>query len=63
MKEKYLEKEFYEPSIIDCNGDKPLSRFGHSLVMINPVKVCLFGGAVGELEELIILMILIYIIS
>ena len=52
MKEKYLEKEFYEPSIIDCNGDKPLSRFGHSLVMINPVKVCLFGGAVGETRRI-----------
>ena len=52
MQEKYLEKESLEPFIIDCNGDKPLSRFGHSLVMINPVKVCLFGGAVGETRKI-----------
>ena len=52
MQEKYLEKESLDPFIIDCNGDKPLSRFGHSLVMINPVKVCLFGGAVGETKKI-----------
>ena len=52
MQEKYLEKESFEPFIVDCNGDKPLSRFGHSLVMINPVKVCLFGGAVGETRKI-----------
>ena len=52
MQEKYLEKESIDPIIIDCNGDKPLSRFGHSLVMINPVKVCLFGGAVGETRRI-----------
>ena len=50
--EKHLEKEFIEPSVIDCNGDKPLSRFGHSLVMITPVKICLFGGAVGETRRI-----------
>ena len=52
MQEKYLEKESLDPFIIDCNGDKPLSRFGHSLVMINPLKVCLFGGAVGETRRI-----------
>lgn len=31
---------------------KPLPRFGHSLVMINPVKVCLFGGAIGETRRI-----------
>ena len=52
LQEKYLDKESLDPFIIDCNGDKPLSRFGHSLVMINPVKVCLFGGAVGETRRI-----------
>ena len=41
---KTPEKEYIEPLEVECNGDKPLSRFGHSLVMIDPVKVCLFGG-------------------
>ena len=52
MQEKYLEKQYTEPFIIDSNGEKPLSRFGHSLVMINQVKVCLFGGAVGETKRI-----------
>jgi protein phosphatase len=52
MQEKYLEKETTEPFIVDCNGDKPLPRFGHSLVMITPVKICLFGGAVGETRRI-----------
>ena len=52
LQEKYLDKESLDPFIIDCNGDKPLSRFGHSLIMINPVKVCLFGGAVGETRKI-----------
>ena len=52
MQEKYLEKEILDPFIMDCNGEKPLSRFGHSLVMINPLKVCLFGGAVGETRKI-----------
>ena len=52
IQDKILEKESLMPFIIDCNGDKPISRFGHSLVMINPVKVCLFGGAVGETRRI-----------
>jgi protein phosphatase len=49
---KTPEKEYIEPLEVECNGDKPLSRFGHSLVMIDPVKVCLFGGAVGETRRI-----------
>ena len=52
MQEKYLEKQYTEPFIVDSNGEKPQSRFGHSLVMINQVKVCLFGGAVGETKKI-----------
>ena len=52
MQEKYLEKQYTEPFIVDSNGERPQSRFGHSLVMINQVKVCLFGGAVGETKKI-----------
>ena len=52
---KYQEKYFevYDPLIIETNGDKPLPRFGHSLVKINPIKICIFGGAVGEIRKII----------
>ena len=52
---KYQEKyfDYYNPLIIDTNGDKPLPRFGHSLVKINPIKICVFGGAVGEIRKII----------
>ena len=52
MKELFLEKESLEPFVEECNSEKPLPRFGHSLVMINPVKVCLFGGAIGETRRI-----------
>ena len=42
----------FEPFIIDCSGDKPLPLFGHSLAMINSVKVCLFGGAICTVKNL-----------
>ena len=41
-----------ESFIIDCSGDKPLPLFGHSLAMINSVKVCLFGGVTGTVKKL-----------
>ena len=41
------------PLIIETNGDKPLPRFGHSLVMINPIKICIFGGVVGEICKIV----------
>ena len=42
----------YNPIIVKTNGDKPLPRFGHSLVKINPIKICIFGGAVGEVRKI-----------
>ena len=42
----------YNPIIVETNGDKPLPRFGHSLVKINPIKICIFGGAVGEVRKI-----------
>ena len=41
-KEKY--NSFYNPILIEVNGDKPLPRFGHSLVKINQTKIVIFGG-------------------
>ncbi len=49
---KTPEREYLELLEEECNGEKPLSRFGHSLVMLDPVKVCLFGGAVGETRRI-----------
>ena len=51
---KYQEKYYDQcnPLIIETNGDKPLPRFGHSLVKINPIKICIFGGAVGEIRKI-----------
>lgn len=37
---------------VESNGNNPTSRFGHSLVKIDQVKVCLFGGAVGETRKI-----------
>ena len=47
-----LYQNHFNPKILETNGDKPLSRFGHSLVMINPIKICIFGGAVGEIRKM-----------
>ena len=51
--ENYAEKILINPAIINTNGDKPFPRFGHSLVSINPLKICVFGGAVGEIRKII----------
>ena len=49
-KEKYIDS--FTPLQIESSGDKPLPRFGHSLVMINPIKIVIFGGAVGEIRKI-----------
>ena len=49
-KEKYIDS--FTPLLIESNGDKPLPRFGHSLVMISPIKIVIFGGAVGEIRKI-----------
>jgi hypothetical protein len=33
---------------IDCVGKVPTARFGHTIVLVSPVKIILFGGAVGD---------------
>jgi hypothetical protein len=52
MEENILEKENINILPIDSNGNKPSPRFGHSLVMINNVKICIFGGAVGDTRKI-----------
>ena len=39
------------PLICDTSGNHPLPRFGQSLVSITPVKLLLFGGAVGDVKN------------
>ena len=52
MEAKILEKENIDIYPVDCNGNKPSPRFGHSLVMINNLKICIFGGAVGDTRKI-----------
>lgn len=44
LNEKFISK-------IDCTGEIPPSRFGHSIVLANQVKLILFGGAVGNIKK------------
>ena len=39
------------PITCDTSGNHPLPRFGQSLVSITPVKLLLFGGAVGDVKN------------
>ena len=52
MEENILEKESIYLSPVDSNGNKPSPRFGHSLVMINDIKICIFGGAIGDTRKI-----------
>ena len=36
---------------VESSGNKPSSRFGHSITLINSVKTVLFGGAVGDIRN------------
>ena len=40
-----------KPTILDTSGNCPFPRFGQSLVSITPVKLLLFGGAVGDVKN------------
>ena len=39
------------PKKTETSGNRPLPRFGQSLVSITPVKLLLFGGAVGDVKN------------
>ena len=36
---------------LECSGNKPSPRFGHSMILINKVKTVLFGGAIGTIRS------------
>jgi hypothetical protein len=36
---------------VDCVGKVPTARFGHTIILVSPVKVVLFGGAVGDTKN------------
>ena len=52
MEANILEKENIDILPVDTNGNRPAPRFGHSLVMINNIKVCIFGGAIGDTRKI-----------
>ena len=52
METNILDKENIDIFPVDTNGNRPSPRFGHSLVMINSIKVCIFGGAVGDTRKI-----------
>ena len=52
MEANILEKETIDIFPVDTNGNRPAPRFGHSLVMINNLKVCIFGGAIGDTRKI-----------
>ena len=33
---------------LEVYGDVPLARFGHTITLVSPSKVVLFGGATGD---------------
>ena len=37
---------------IQTLGDIPSNRFGHTLVHLTKIKICLFGGSVGDYRKL-----------
>ena len=51
MEAQLLERTFYEPLPVDTSGNKPHARFGHTMISLTPVKMVLFGGAVGETKR------------
>ena len=46
------EKELQEIKEISTIGDIPLNRFGHSIVFLSKINICLFGGFVGDSRKL-----------
>jgi hypothetical protein len=44
------EKDDFKSLVIrvDCVGKVPTARFGQTITLVSPVKVVLFGGAVGD---------------
>ena len=47
-----MEKDLEELTKIITVGDIPLNRFGHTIVHLSKIKICLFGGSVGDSRKL-----------
>ena len=47
-----MEKELEKLYKIQTLGDIPSNRFGHTLVHLTKIKICLFGGSVGDYRKL-----------
>ena len=47
-----MEKDLQELAKFPSAGDIPSNRFGHTIVPISKIKVCLFGGSIGDSRKL-----------
>ena len=47
-----MENDIKDLSKIPSVGEIPLNRFGHTIVNISKIKMCLFGGSVGDSRKL-----------
>lgn len=47
-----MEKDLQELTKFPSIGDVPSNRFGHTIVPISKIKVCLFGGSIGDSRKL-----------
>ena len=47
-----MEKELEKLYKVQTIGDIPANRFGHTLVHLTKIKICLFGGSVGDSHKL-----------
>ena len=47
-----MENELQQLKKTSPFGEKPLNRFGHTIVYLTKVKICLFGGSVGDSKKL-----------
>ncbi len=47
-----MQNNLQELTKLNTFGDLPLNRFGHTIVPLSKVKICLFGGSVGDSRKL-----------
>ena len=47
-----MQNELQNLEKVSTFGDLPLNRFGHTIVPLTNVKMCLFGGAIGDSKKL-----------
>ena len=47
-----MENDLKDLFKIPTVGDVPLNRFGHTIVNLSKIKICLFGGSIGDSRKL-----------